>query len=124
MLKIRLKRFGKRNAPSYRIIVIDSREPRDGQAIEEIGWYNPAADPKHVEYDKERLAYWQGCGAQLTPAVDKLIKGEYEYVPYHGASKETAEESGEVAAEEPTEETSEEKTAEPEATTEENTATN
>ncbi|MFW6143593.1 MAG: 30S ribosomal protein S16, partial [Patescibacteria group bacterium] len=55
MLKIRLKRTGKRNAPSYRIVVMDSKKPRDGKAIEELGYYNPAKDPDRVEIDEERL---------------------------------------------------------------------
>jgi len=69
--------------------VADSRRPRDGKAIEEIGWYNPTEDPQRVEYDKERLEYWKNCGAQLTSAVERLIRGEYQYVPYEGSEAES-----------------------------------
>jgi len=91
MLKIRLKRTGKKNAPSYRIVVSDSRSPRNGKTIEEIGWYNPSEDPNHIEYNKKRLEYWIGCGAQMTEAVEKLVKGEYKYVPYKGSEEEATE---------------------------------
>ena len=92
MLKIRLKRTGRKNAPSYRIVVADARSPRNGKAKEEIGWYNPTEDPKRVEYNKERLKYWTGVGAKMTKAVEKLIKGEYEYKPYTGSETAEAEE--------------------------------
>ncbi|MEA2020737.1 MAG: 30S ribosomal protein S16 [Patescibacteria group bacterium] len=82
MLKIRLKRTGKRNAPSYRIVVADSRSPRNGKTKEEIGWFNPTEDPNKVVYDEERLKHWIKNGAQMTPAVEKLVEGTYEYEPY------------------------------------------
>lgn len=102
MLKIRLKKTGKKNAPSYRIVVTDARNPRDGKAIEEIGWYNPTEDPQRVEYRKERLEYWTSCGAQMTKAVETLIKGEYKYIPYTGseeAPKPEAEKEPEITTE-------------------------
>ena len=98
MLKIRLKRTGRKNAPSYRIVVIDARKPRDGKAIERIGWYNPTKDPQRVVYDKERLEYWIGCGAQMTEAVEKLISGNYEYKIYSGSESAEAEEHKNVEA--------------------------
>lgn len=91
MLKIRLKRTGKKNAPAWQIVVADSRSPRNGKAVEEIGWYNPSEDPNRVEYDKERLGYWIDRGAQMTEAVEKLVKGEYKYVPYEGTEVEQEE---------------------------------
>lgn len=93
MLKIRLKRTGRKNAPSYRIVVADARSPRDGRAIEEVGWYNPSEDPNRVEYNKKRLEYWIGCGAQMTKAVEKLVKGRYEYKPYTGSETVEVEKS-------------------------------
>ncbi len=82
MLKIRLKRTGKKNAPSYRIVVADSRSPRDGKAKEVIGWYNPSEDPENVSLKRERLDYWVEKGAQTTEAVKNLAEGTYEYEPY------------------------------------------
>jgi len=85
MLKIRLKRTGRRNAPSYRIVIVDARSPRDGKVVEEIGWYNPTEDPNQIVYDKDRFGYWLKCGAQPTEAVKKLVKGDYNYIPYAGS---------------------------------------
>ena len=85
MLKIRLKRTGRKNAPSYRIVVADARSPRDGKVVEELGWYNPTEDPNRVVYDKGRFGYWLERGAQPTEAVAKLVKGDYNYIPYAGS---------------------------------------
>lgn len=73
-VKIRLKRMGAKKAPFYRIVVSDSRSPRDGRFIEEIGTYNPLKDPGEVIVDKERAAYWIGCGAQPSDTVRALLK--------------------------------------------------
>ena len=86
-VKIRLSRTGKRNAPSYRIVAVDSRSPRDGRALEILGHYNPSMTPPSFEVKKERLEYWQSVGAQTTEAVEKLLKGEYEYKKYEGSKK-------------------------------------
>ncbi len=72
--KIRLKRLGKIRTPHYRVIVIDSREKRDGRAIEEIGQYHPKNDPSVIKIDSERVQYWLGVGAQPTEAVRKLLE--------------------------------------------------
>lgn len=74
MVKIRLSRTGKRNAPSYRIVVMDSRRKRDGRVIETLGFYDPKTKPKTVKFDQKRLDYWLSKGAQLTETVKKLIK--------------------------------------------------
>jgi len=87
-VKIRLSRTGKRNAPSYRIVAVDSRSPRDGRALEILGHYNPSMSPPSFEVRKERLEYWQSVGAQTTRAVEKLLKGEYEYEKYEPKKKE------------------------------------
>ena len=73
-VKIRLKRMGAKKAPFYRIVVSDSRSPRDGRFIEEIGIYNPLKDPGEIVVDKERAAYWIGCGAQPSDTVRALLK--------------------------------------------------
>lgn len=79
-VKIRLKRIGAKKSPFYRIIVADSRSPRDGRFIEEIGYYNPLTEPKTVKIDNERAQNWLGNGAKPTTSVDKLFKlnGVYE----------------------------------------------
>jgi small subunit ribosomal protein S16 len=73
-VKIRLKRMGKIRTPFYRIVVADSRTKRDGRVIEEIGTYNPKADPSIIKVDGERAQYWLGVGAQPTEAVAALLK--------------------------------------------------
>ncbi|MRK01224.1 30S ribosomal protein S16 [Aeromicrobium sp. S22] len=73
-VKIRLKRMGKIRTPFYRIVVADSRTKRDGRVIEEIGTYNPKADPSIINVDGERAQYWLGVGAQPTEAVAALLK--------------------------------------------------
>ncbi|OLS01738.1 30S ribosomal protein S16 [Tissierella creatinophila] len=79
-VKIRLKRIGAKKSPFYRIIVADSRSPRDGRFIEEIGYYNPLTEPKTVKIDNERAQSWLGNGAKPTDSVDRLFKlsGVYE----------------------------------------------
>ena len=73
-VKIRLKRMGKIRTPFYRIVVADSRTKRDGRVIEEIGTYNPKAEPSIIKVDGERAKYWLGVGAQPTEAVAALLK--------------------------------------------------
>lgn len=77
-VKIRLARHGAKKHPYYRIVVADSRKPRDGKFIEEIGRYNPCVHPNLIQIDQERLAYWQGVGAQPTDTVARLIKTQEE----------------------------------------------
>ncbi len=74
MVKIRLSRTGKRNAPSYRIVVIDSRSKRDGRVIENLGFYDPKTKLTTVKLDRKRLDYWLSQGAQMTETVKKLVK--------------------------------------------------
>ena len=73
MVKIRLKRFGAAKRPCYRIVVQDSRKPRDGTTIEEIGTYDPIAKDAQVSINEERAKYWVGVGAQPTEVVRKLF---------------------------------------------------
>ena len=74
MLKIRLRRMGAKKAPFYRIVVADSRYPRDGRFIEELGTYDPMADGDKIKVDLERVKYWISNGAQPTDTVRGLIK--------------------------------------------------
>ena len=74
MVKIRLRRMGAKKAPYYRIVVADSRSPRDGRFIEEIGTYDPMADGQKLTVDQERVAYWIANGAQPTDTVRGLLK--------------------------------------------------
>ncbi len=74
MVKIRLRRLGAKKAPFYRIVVADSRFPRDGRFIEEIGTYNPLSDPAEIKIDIERAQQWIKNGAQPTDTVRALLK--------------------------------------------------
>ena len=72
--KIRLRRMGAKKAPFYRVIVADSRDPRDGNCIEEIGYYNPLTDPAEIKIDAEKANKWLKSGAQPTETVKSLLK--------------------------------------------------
>ena len=74
MVKIRLRRMGAKKAPYYRIVVADSRFPRDGRCIEEIGTYDPKAEGEKLSIDMERAKYWIANGAQPTDTVRGLLK--------------------------------------------------
>ena len=74
MVKIRLRRLGAKKAPFYRVVVADSRFPRDGRFIEEIGTYNPLSDPAEIKTDSERAQQWIKNGAQPTDTVRALLK--------------------------------------------------
>ena len=73
-VKIRLKRMGAKKTPFYRIVVADSRYPRDGRFIEEIGTYNPLTNPADVKVDAEKVKKWLSNGAQPTDTVKALLK--------------------------------------------------
>ena len=74
MVKIRLRRMGAKKAPYYRIVVADSRSPRDGRCIEEIGTYNPLTEPSTLTVDVEKAQQWIKNGAQPTDTVKALLK--------------------------------------------------
>ena len=74
MVKIRLRRMGAKKAPYYRIVVADSRSPRDGRFIEELGVYDPMADGEKIKVDMERAKYWIANGAQPTDTDRGLLK--------------------------------------------------
>lgn len=73
-VKIRLKRVGAKKSPTYRVVVADSRFPRDGRFIEEIGYYNPTTNPSVINVDKEKAVQWIKNGAQPTDTVKSLLK--------------------------------------------------
>lgn len=76
MVRIRLKRMGRRNRPFYRLCVMDAREERDGRAIEELGYYDPYKEKFEEKFvlKRERVEYWLGVGAQPTRKVETLLK--------------------------------------------------
>ena len=74
MVKIRLRRMGAKKAPYYRIVVADSRSPRDGRCIEKIGAYNPLTEPATITVDSEKAKTWIQNGAQPTDTVRGLLK--------------------------------------------------
>ena len=73
-VKMRLRRMGAKKSPFYRVVVADSRYPRDGRFIEELGTYNPLTDPATINIDKEKAAKWLGNGAQPTDTARALLK--------------------------------------------------
>lgn len=73
-VKIRLRRMGAKKAPFYRIVVADSRSPRDGKFIEEVGYYNPVSEPVQVKIDGDKVKEWISKGAQPTDTVRALLK--------------------------------------------------
>ena len=87
-VKIRLKRFGRRHKSFYRLSVMDIRSPRNGRVIEELGWYDPESKnpDKQVSFDRERIAFWLGKGAQPSDTVRDLFKR-------HGVGAEIAADS-------------------------------
>ncbi|MBQ4167928.1 MAG: 30S ribosomal protein S16 [Clostridia bacterium] len=74
MLKIRLRRMGAKKAPFYRIVVADSRAPRNGAFVEEIGYYNPIKEPVELKIDNEKAREWMKNGAQPTDTVRSLLR--------------------------------------------------
>ena len=75
MLKIRLRRIGKKKTPFYRIVVADSRMPRDGRFIEQVGYYNPVSQPKELKLDEDKIFEWLKKGAQPSDTVRSLLSG-------------------------------------------------
>ena len=73
MVKIRLRRMGKKKSPFYRIVVADSRSPRDGRFIEEVGYYNPMTNPAEIKVDAEKVQKWLDSGAQPTETVKSIL---------------------------------------------------
>jgi small subunit ribosomal protein S16 len=76
VLTIRLSRTGKKKMPSYRVVVIDGRRPRDGRFVEIVGMYNPLKKPAEVQLNAERIKYWLGCGAQPSDTVRSFLRNQ------------------------------------------------
>jgi small subunit ribosomal protein S16 len=83
-VKIKLKRLGKIHAPQYRIVIADSRTARNGRAIEEIGTYQPMADPSIIIVNSARVQYWLGVGAQPTESVTAILKVTGDWQKFKG----------------------------------------
>ena len=73
MVMIRLARVGARKQPYYRVVVIEKDRARNGRSIEVVGTYNPRTNPATIDLKQDRIAYWRGVGAQLSPTVEKLV---------------------------------------------------
>lgn len=86
-VKIRLRRMGAKKRPFYRVVVADSRSPRDGRFVETVGWYNPLTNPPSTKIEPERVQYWLSQGAQPTEAVENILRwnGLREASPRAGA---------------------------------------
>jgi small subunit ribosomal protein S16 len=119
MLKIRLRRMGKRHRPFYRVVVSDSRSVPQAPAVEEIGHYDPMTKPPGIRIDLDRVEHWAGQGAQLSPAVRKLVKGVRTGRIERVAAAAPAKKAAAPKAEAPVEETVSEPAAEAAETAEE-----
>ena len=115
MVKIRLRRVGSKKQPSFRVVVADSRAPRDGRNIEEIGFYNPRTEPETLRVDEARALYWLSVGAQPTDSATRLLKtlGTLERFERlkQGESREALVAEAETEEEEEVEEEAEETAA-------------
>ena len=107
MVKIRLQKIGRKNAPAYRIVVANVSAPRNGKYIQLIGFYNPSHNPPKFEIKKDLYKEWLSKGAQPTEAVQELIDGKYKFVKYDAEelkkkkeAKIQAEEDAKAKAEE------------------------
>jgi small subunit ribosomal protein S16 len=76
VLSIRLARVGKKKMPSYRVVVIDKRRPRNGRFVEIVGTYNPLKNPAEIKLDAERIKYWLGRGAQPSDTVVSFLRNQ------------------------------------------------
>jgi small subunit ribosomal protein S16 len=86
-VRIRLSRFGRKKAPFYRLVVADSRSPRDGRFIELIGTYNPMTDPAAVTIEEERALYWLSVGAQPSDTARGLLKKQGVWEKFEESKK-------------------------------------
>ena len=84
-VKIRMRRMGSKRKPFYRLVVADSRAPRDGRFIEEVGYYNPLSDPKQVKIEEERVMDWLQKGAQPSDTVRSLLSNAGIMKKFHEA---------------------------------------
>lgn len=90
-VKIRLRRMGAKKAPFYRLVVADSRSPRDGRFVESIGYYNPTREPAVVEVDEEKALSWLARGAQPSESALKLLKKAGIWEKFAGRKEKSQE---------------------------------
>lgn len=95
---IRLAKVGKRNAPSYKIVVSNTRDKRNGKYLDVLGHYNPSHNPPLYSVDKEKYDQWKSKGALSSDAVENLIEGTYEFKPYNPKQTNESEENTDSAA--------------------------
>jgi len=81
-ITIRLAKEGKRNAPSYKVVVAQTRSKRNGKPLDVLGYFNPSKNPKEFSISEEKYTEWTKKGALVTPAIKNLIAGTYEFVKY------------------------------------------
>jgi small subunit ribosomal protein S16 len=81
-ITIRLTKIGRKNTPSFRIVVANTRDKRNGKFLDILGHFNPSMNPVQFNYDKERFEEWKKKGALISEAVEKLVSGDYKFVPY------------------------------------------
>lgn len=84
-VKIRMRRMGAKKRPFYRLVIADSRAPRDGRFIEEVGYYNPLSNPKEIKLDEDRILEWLQQGAQPSDTVRSLLSNAGIMTKYHEA---------------------------------------
>ena len=101
MVKIRLKRKGRKKKPLYRIVIIEDSNQRDGKTIEDIGTYNPYTEPAAVSVKEDRVKYWLSVGAQPSNTVNRLLStvGITEYTPAQSSNQKVAKKGKSDAAE-------------------------
>lgn len=112
--RIRLKRLGGKHDPHFRIVVADARTQRDGRTIEELGHYDPSADPPKIAVNAERALHWLHVGAQPSDTVRSLLKKTGVMAQFHGAEEAAQAEATEVASDQPEPEAASEQAEEPE----------
>ena len=96
-VSIRLSRVGKRNAPSFKVVVATTRSKRNGVYLDILGHYNPSMKPAHKSIDMEKYESWVKKGAITSPAVKDLLKDEYKFVPYNPKKAKATEEAAQSA---------------------------
>ncbi|HLC93794.1 MAG TPA: 30S ribosomal protein S16 [Patescibacteria group bacterium] len=86
---IRLAKVGKKNAPSYKVVVANTRDKRTGRYVDVLGYYNPSTKPAEFKVNKDRIEYWKKQGALTTEAINKLMEGKYTYIKYNPKKSST-----------------------------------
>jgi small subunit ribosomal protein S16 len=92
-ITIRLTRTGRANLPSYRIVVANTKDKRDGKFLDVLGFFNPSDKTSKATFDKEKFEHWKKNGALVSDAVQKIADGKYEYTPYNKGKVAEAEET-------------------------------